>query len=74
MNQFEPSDALLYAMKDLAARFGLDRVEVRAEPPSVSYDRHSVLFIPGLGWTVKNDVTAGPSGWAAARVVKNDGG
>lgn len=68
-------DALLDGMKALAEAHGLGRVEASIDMPEFAPDGKtllrnpwSVLFLPGLGWTAKNDLKH--TSWAEARIVR----
>lgn len=65
---------LLTAMEALAERQGLRRVEVQLDVEELAPDGktilrnpHSILFLPGLGWTAKNDLRT--PDWGQARII-----
>lgn len=68
----DASPSLRQDMKELAEKHGLTRVEVQypLEYEQCGHqlrDPHSLLYLPGLGWTMKNDLTT--SSWSDAKIV-----
>lgn len=75
MPEFESQ--LLDEMKALQQRVGALRVEVQVNVEELARDNktmlrnpYSVLYLPGLGWTAKNDLHT--ASWAQANVIRRD--
>jgi hypothetical protein len=75
--KWRPSDRLMDEMKALALRVGATRVEVQVRDEVLAPDgktpligHFSVLYLPYLGWTAKDDFKT--QSWGSAYIVRND--